>query len=31
MLELAGAEAGGVLISAATSPNFVRWTLDCVG
>jgi 5,10-methylenetetrahydromethanopterin reductase len=27
MLELAGAEADGVLISAATSPAFVRWTL----
>lgn len=31
MLELAGAEADGVLISAATSPAFVRWTLDRVG
>ena len=30
MLELAGAEADGVLISAATSPAFVRWTLDLV-
>jgi 5,10-methylenetetrahydromethanopterin reductase len=30
MLELAGAEADGVLISAATSPAFVRWTLDRV-
>jgi 5,10-methylenetetrahydromethanopterin reductase len=30
MLELAGASADGVLISAATSPAFVRWTLDLV-
>jgi 5,10-methylenetetrahydromethanopterin reductase len=30
MLELAGTEADGVLISAATSPAFVRWTLDRV-
>jgi 5,10-methylenetetrahydromethanopterin reductase len=30
MLELAGAAADGVLISAATSPAFVRWTLDLV-
>lgn len=30
MLELAGALADGVLISAATSPAFVRWTLDLV-
>jgi len=30
MLELAGARADGVLISAATSPAFVRWTLDLV-
>jgi 5,10-methylenetetrahydromethanopterin reductase len=30
MLELAGTEADGVLISAATSPGFVRWTLDRV-
>jgi 5,10-methylenetetrahydromethanopterin reductase len=30
MLELAGAEADGVLISAATSPAFVRWTLERV-
>lgn len=30
MLELAGAAADGVLISAATSPGFVRWTLDLV-
>lgn len=30
MLELAGAEADGVLISAATSPAFVRWTLQRV-
>lgn len=30
MLELAGAVADGVLISAATSPAFVRWTLDLV-
>jgi 5,10-methylenetetrahydromethanopterin reductase len=31
MLELAGAAADGVLISAATSPAFIRWTLDLVG
>jgi 5,10-methylenetetrahydromethanopterin reductase len=30
MLELAGAAADGVLISAATSPAFIRWTLDLV-
>jgi 5,10-methylenetetrahydromethanopterin reductase len=30
MLELAGAEADGVLISAATSPAFIRWCLDNV-
>lgn len=30
MLELAGACADGVLISAATSPAFVRWTLELV-
>jgi 5,10-methylenetetrahydromethanopterin reductase len=30
MLELAGALADGVLISAATSPAFIRWTLDLV-
>lgn len=30
MLELAGEEADGVLISAATSPEFVRWCLDHV-
>ena len=30
MLELAGAEADGVLISAATSPAFIRWTLEHV-
>jgi 5,10-methylenetetrahydromethanopterin reductase len=30
MLELAGAEADGVLISAATAPAFVRWALDRV-
>jgi len=30
MLELAGAAADGVLISAATSSAFVRWTLDLV-
>jgi 5,10-methylenetetrahydromethanopterin reductase len=30
MLELAGAVADGVLISAATSPAFIRWTLDLV-
>jgi len=30
MLELAGAEADGVLISAATSPAFVCWTLNRV-
>jgi 5,10-methylenetetrahydromethanopterin reductase len=30
MLELAGTEGDGVLISAATSPAFVRWTLDRV-
>ncbi len=30
MLELAGAEADGVLISAGTSPAFVRWALDHV-
>ena len=30
MLQLAGAEADGVLISAATSPAFVRWCLDNV-
>jgi 5,10-methylenetetrahydromethanopterin reductase len=28
MLELAGAEADGVLISAATSPGFIRWCLE---
>ena len=28
MLELAGREADGVLISAATSPAFIRWCLD---
>jgi 5,10-methylenetetrahydromethanopterin reductase len=31
MLELAGEKADGVLISAATSPAFVRWSLDQVG
>lgn len=30
MLELAGAAADGVLLSAATSPAFLRWTLDLV-
>lgn len=30
MLELAGAMADGVLLSAATSPAFIRWTLDLV-
>jgi 5,10-methylenetetrahydromethanopterin reductase len=30
MLELAGAAADGVLISAGTSPAFIRWTLDLV-
>jgi 5,10-methylenetetrahydromethanopterin reductase len=30
MLELAGASADGVLISAATSPAFIRWSLDNV-
>jgi 5,10-methylenetetrahydromethanopterin reductase len=30
MLELAGAQADGVLISAATSPEFIRWSLDHV-
>jgi 5,10-methylenetetrahydromethanopterin reductase len=30
MLQLAGACADGVLISAATSPAFIRWTLDLV-
>ena len=30
MLELAGAESDGVLISAATSPAFVNWALDHV-
>lgn len=30
MLELAGASADGVLLSAATSPAFLRWTLDLV-
>jgi 5,10-methylenetetrahydromethanopterin reductase len=30
MLELAGRMADGVLISAATSPEFVRWSLDQV-
>lgn len=30
MLELAGAAADGVLISAATSPAFIRWTLNLV-
>jgi 5,10-methylenetetrahydromethanopterin reductase len=30
MLELAGAAADGVLISAGTSPQFIRWTLDLV-
>jgi 5,10-methylenetetrahydromethanopterin reductase len=30
MLELAGAIADGVLISAATSPAFIRWSLDQV-
>ncbi len=30
MLELAGRSADGVLISAATSPEFVRWSLDLV-
>src|SRR5262249_13672787 len=30
MLELAGRMANGVLISAATSPEFVRWSLDQV-
>jgi 5,10-methylenetetrahydromethanopterin reductase len=30
MLELAGRAADGVLISAATSPEFIRWSLDQV-
>ncbi len=30
MLELAGAAADGVLISAATSPAFIRWCLEAV-
>jgi 5,10-methylenetetrahydromethanopterin reductase len=30
MLELAGAEADGVLISAATAPAFIRWSLENV-
>lgn len=30
MLELAGASADGVLLSAATSPAFLRWTLELV-
>jgi 5,10-methylenetetrahydromethanopterin reductase len=30
MLELAGAAADGVLISAATAPAFIRWTLEHV-
>jgi 5,10-methylenetetrahydromethanopterin reductase len=30
MLELAGVAADGVLISAATSPQFIRWSLDQV-
>jgi 5,10-methylenetetrahydromethanopterin reductase len=30
MLELAGTAADGVLISAATAPAFIRWTLDHV-
>lgn len=30
MLELAGASADGVLLSAATSPAFIRWCLDNV-
>ena len=30
MLELAGAAADGVLLSAATSPMFLRWTLELV-
>jgi 5,10-methylenetetrahydromethanopterin reductase len=30
MLELAGTAADGVLISAGTSPEFIRWTLDLV-
>ena len=30
MLELAGEKADGVLISAATSPAFIRWTLEAV-
>jgi 5,10-methylenetetrahydromethanopterin reductase len=30
MLELAGCAADGVLISAATSPQFIRWSLDQV-
>jgi 5,10-methylenetetrahydromethanopterin reductase len=30
MLELAGVAADGVLISAGTSPAFIRWTLDLV-
>jgi 5,10-methylenetetrahydromethanopterin reductase len=30
MLELAGAAADGVLISAGTSPAFIRWTLELV-
>jgi 5,10-methylenetetrahydromethanopterin reductase len=30
MLELAGERADGVLISAATSPAFIRWSLDHV-
>jgi 5,10-methylenetetrahydromethanopterin reductase len=30
VLELAGGQADGVLISAATSPEFIRWSLDHV-
>ena len=30
MLQLAGAAADGVLISAATSPEFIAWSLDAV-
>ena len=30
MLELAGRSADGVIISAATSPEFVRWSLEQV-